>query len=104
MHSTTLHLHTFQSFCFVLEPKPSLYVQTTEGKIHKISKVGLISNQGVLQKFFKQNQSKTEKKRKRKREKVKKAAGQHSGPGQLPAHNPPGANSRRGTPASPTPR
>jgi hypothetical protein len=61
-----LHLLFFFKFCFVLESKPSLYVQTTEGKIYKIQKLAKIQNRGFVKVFQTKNQKKTEKKRERK--------------------------------------
>jgi hypothetical protein len=68
MHTITLHLHTFSSFCFVLESKPSLYVSNIRRKVLQISKCDLSSNQKLFASF----QTKFKRKQKRKRKKIGK--------------------------------
>jgi hypothetical protein len=66
MHTITLHLHTFSSFCFVLQSKPSLYVSNIRKKVLQISKCDLSSIRSYLQ-VFKQNSKENRKEKESKK-------------------------------------
>jgi hypothetical protein len=87
MHTITLHLHTFSSFCFVLESKPFPVCFNIRRKVLQISKCDLNSNQKLFASF----QTKIKRKQKRKEKengKELKGPGAVFQPGTKPARGP----------------
>jgi hypothetical protein len=82
MHSFTLHCTLFQVIVVLFSESNPPCKFNNRGKVLQISKFGLNSNQGVLQKFSNKNQRKSGKEKKEKRKSLEKGKGQrlHIGP------------------------